>query len=129
MGNVSGKEIGASRSRSTSLSSLRLGGSFGDNNRSGSIISEELAASEVSSVVSSAASSRRGVRAVISLAKSKLSHNDSGSLVYDPNEIVDGGYLVPQGVYKGAITYKEKIVRQLMVSTVGVRGVDREHRR
>jgi hypothetical protein len=80
-------------------------------------------ASEESSVISSTASSRRGVRGVIGLARKSKLGSDSGGLVYDPNEIVDGGYLVPQGVYKGAITYKEKIVRQLMVSLKNERNV------
>lgn len=111
MGNVSGKESG-SGSRPASLSSLRLG----NMGRSNSNLTGDFG-SEDSSVVSSRASSRRRVRGVIGLTrKSKLNVSQSAGLVYDPNEIVDGGYLVPQGVYKGAITYKEKIVRQLMVS-------------
>jgi hypothetical protein len=39
----------------------------------------------------------------------------SPPLVADSSEMVDGGYLVPQGVYKGPQDYKLKVVRQLMI--------------
>lgn len=43
------------------------------------------------------------------------SNNNGGNLVLDPNDVVDGGYLAPHGVYSGPPTYKYKVVRQLMI--------------
>jgi hypothetical protein len=48
-------------------------------------------------------------------AKGSDKKSNGGSLVLDPNEMVDGGYLAPHGVYSGPQTYKHKIVRQLMI--------------
>lgn len=48
-------------------------------------------------------------------AKGSDKKSNGGSLVLDPNEMVDGGYLAPHGVYSGPQTYKHKAVRQLMI--------------
>jgi hypothetical protein len=46
----------------------------------------------------------------------KSSREQDGRLAWDPNEVVDGGFLVPQGVYTGPQDFKHRVVRQLMVS-------------
>lgn len=113
MGNVATKE----RSRSDSASSIFLGSSAGSSRR-GSVISNGLSSRRNRNNSSSSSASALGPNSGNGKSKGKGKHKHKESvqhLVLDPSEMVDGGYLQPQGVYSGPHDFKYKVVRQLII--------------
>ncbi|CAN6648076.1 hypothetical protein TRVA0_022S02300 [Trichomonascus vanleenenianus] len=111
MGNVNAKE-----SRSRSSSTTGAGGSSGSPAVSLSGAGKRRLRSNTTPAGMGVAS-RRSERSKKKHVKSQqeLDAEEIANLVFDPDEIVDGGYLVPHGIYTGAQTYKYKIVRQLVL--------------
>lgn len=123
MGNVPGKE---SRSRSDSKSSSFAYNLDGTNASEGSIFRRHRSSRSgtiTSFSSTSSISNLRGSPGKSSKNKDKEPSSNNGSssklatgLILEDHEMVDGGYLSPHGVYPGAPTFKQKVVRQLIVS-------------
>lgn len=108
MGNVATKE----RSRSNSVSSSQQGSPSGSRRRS-SVVSNGFASRRNRN---DSTLSQDSARLPKSKGKSKKTDKEEvQNLILDPSEMVDGGYLQPQGVYTGPQDFKYKVVRELII--------------
>lgn len=108
MGNVATKE----RSRSSSVSSSQQFSPSGSSRRP-SVVSNGISSRRSRN---NSAPNQEGVRSSKSKGKGKSRYKEEiQNLILDPSEMVDGGYLQPQGVYSGPQDFKYKVVRELII--------------
>ncbi|ANB14458.1 Sip5p [Sugiyamaella lignohabitans] len=119
MGNVPTKDVSAtgsgsnSRSRSASTATAESSTTTASSSRR-TRLSSTSSRSTVRDETSGFGTSVTGLSRKSGKKKEKSSASDA-PLVSDVSEMVDGGYLVPQGVYSGPQDFKAKVVRNLII--------------